>query len=363
MVGAEVRAVQVVQALLGAVAVLGIVLLARRVVLPWWAAAFAGLAAALYPPFVHLASQLLSENLSLPLYVFALAATVPLLTRPTGRAALGAGVLWGLAVLGRPAVLPVLGVAGLAVLLARAAPLGFRIGIAALLGIAALAVVVPWTVRNAVTIGGPVPVVSNEGFTLWVANRLDAEGVKDVFRDPAYPGLEDYGVYGRDFAGIVDVAAEDGFDFEAADEAARDEWFREQATAAIREDPVRFMVRTAQKVLLALEPAPDNASREEATSSAAALVLWATSGPVLLGGFLGLAVLAARRGAAGRFLAAAAVVGLVGMAVHLPYVRYRVGVVDPVLIVGLAAFLAALTQTLSAPPPLSAAKTHLEQAG
>lgn len=370
LAGFEVRGVQVVQAALGAGAALAVMLLARRLRLPAWAVAAAGLGAAVYPPFVHLSSQLLSENLSLPLFVLALAATVRLLDRSRQRdqgalvgTALGAGLLWGAAILARPAVLPALGVAGLVLLLARGPAFSRRVVVAGALGLAALAVVVPWTLRNAATVGGPVPVVSNEGFTLWVANRLDAEGVKDVFRDPAYPGLEDYGVYGRAFPGILDEATAAGFDFTGADEAERDAWFREQANAAILEDPARFLRRTAVKVALALEPAPDNASREEATSSAAAVVLWVTSGPVLLGGFVGLVVLARTRGRAGVFLAGAAVAGLVGMAVHLPYVRYRVGVVDPVLLVALAALLARLTGTLDHPAPSPAAQAHLEQAG
>jgi len=334
--GLGVCGVQGVQALIGAATPVLLWATVRRLGAPAWAGVGAAAAAAFYPPFVHLASQVLSENASIPLLALAVWATVGLLRAEPARwpGAAATGIAWGLATLARPAALPGFALACVAVVAARRwRP---RVPAALALGLAGVAVLAPWTLRNSAEVGGPVPVVSNEGFTLWVSNRLDARALKDVFRDPDYPGLEDYGVYGRSFPGIVDVAAADGFDFPAASEAERDAWFRDRVRADLLADPTRFAGRSAAKTVAVLAPAPENASREEATSPAAAAVLWATSGPVVVVGLAGLAVLAVRGGRAGIFVAATAVVSLVGVATHLPYVRYRVGAVDPLLIVAAA---------------------------
>jgi hypothetical protein len=334
VLGFGVRGVQAVQAVLGAATPLLLSALAKRLGAPRWACLGAALVAAVYPPFVHIASQVLSENLALPLLVAALLLTVRLLDRPRLPVALACGAVWGLAVLARASALPAFAVAVAALALGR--PRRPRLLAAGGVALAAVALVAPWSARNATAIGGLVPVVSNEAFTLWVSNRLDAVDLKDVFRDPAYPGLEDYGVHGREFPGIAALAAADGVDFAAASEARRDQWFRTRVAADVRADPVRFAARAAAKTLAVLAPAPANASRAERTGTAARLALWVTSGPVVALGLLGLAGLALRGGTAGRYLAGTAAVSLVGLATHLPYVRYRVGGVDPLLLVGAA---------------------------
>ncbi len=349
--GLDVRGVQVVQAAVGAATPVLLWATVRRLRAPAWAAVGAAAVAAAYPPFVHLASQVLSENASIPLLALAVWATVGLLQAeaPGWRAATATGVAWGLATLARPAALPGFALACVALLPARR--WRQRVPAVLALGLAGALTLAPWTVRNALEVGGPVPVVSNEGFTLWVSNRLDAEDLKDVFRDPEYPGLEDYGVYGRAFPGIVDVAAADGFDFPAASEADRDAWFRDRVRADLLADPARFVGRSAARTVAVLSPAPENASREEETSPAAAAVLWLTSGPVVVVGLAGVVVLALRAGRAGRFLAGTAVVSLIGVATHLPYVRYRVGAVDPLLIVAAAWLLAGAARPARPPPP------------
>jgi hypothetical protein len=330
--GLGVRGVQVFQAVLAGSIPLLLVLSARRLRLPEWAAVLAGVMGALYPPFVHFSSQVLSENASVPLLLIATWLTLVLLDRSDRSdlwLACAAGVAWGLAVLARPASLPALVVA--AVVLTRRRPAAA----AALVVVAALAVA-PWVLRADRDVGGPVAVVSNEGFTLWVSNRLDAKPLKDVFRDPGYPGLQDYGVYGREFPGVAGLAREEGFDFETASEYERDRWFRELVVDDVRADPWRFARRVVARTVLALTPAPDNASQEERTSAAAKVVLWATSGPVIISGMVGLGLIVLRDRRKGAFLAGAALVSLVGVATHLPYVRYRAGSVDPLLILGSA---------------------------
>jgi hypothetical protein len=342
-IGLGVRGVQVVQAVVGASVPLLLVLSARRLKVPEWAALLAGLAGALYPPFVHVASQALSENASIPLLLLAVWLTLVVLDAPR-RAypiAIATGAAWGLAILARPAALPALAVAAIVAVVARR-PVAAATGV-----IVAAVVVAPWVVRDDRAVGGPLAVVSNESFTLWVSNRLDAEPLKDVFRDPRYPGLQDYGVYGRDFPGIEELAREKHFDFDRANEYERDRWFRKLVVDDVKADPWRFVRRAAAKSVLALAPAPDNASQQERTSPAAKVALWLTSGPLMVLGLAGLVVMAARAGPKGWFLAGSAVISLVGLATHLPYVRYRVGSVDPFLILSAAWLVAAVLDGLA----------------
>jgi hypothetical protein len=342
-IGLGVRGVQVVQAVVGASVPLLLVLSARRLKVPQWAALLAGLAGALYPPFVHVASQALSENASIPLLLLAVWLTLVVLDAPRGAhpIAIATGAAWGLAILARPAALPALAVAAIVAVVARR-PVAAATGV-----IVAAVVVAPWVVRDDRAVGGPLAVVSNESFTLWVSNRLDAEPLKDVFRDPNYPGLQDYGVYGRDFPGIERLAEEKGFDFDHASEYERDRWFRRLVVDDVKADPWRFVRRAAAKSVLALAPAPDNASQQERTSPAAKVALWLTSGPLMVLGLAGLVVMAARAGPKGWFLAGSAVISLVGLATHLPYVRYRVGSVDPFLILSAAWLVAAVLDGLA----------------
>jgi hypothetical protein len=115
----------------------------------------------------------------------------------------------------------------------------------------------------------------------------------------------------------------------------------------VKADPWRFVRRAAAKSVLALAPAPDNASQQERTSPAAKVALWLTSGPLMVLGLAGLVVMAARAGPKGWFLAGSAVISLVGLATHLPYVRYRVGSVDPFLILSAAWLVAAVLDGLA----------------
>jgi len=205
---------------------------------------------------------------------------------------------------------------------------------AAVMAVVATALVLPWTIRNRSAVGGAVPVVSNEGFTLWVPNRPDTNQLKDVLDTRRYPGIQDYAVYGRDFPGIEALARAKGFDFTHAGEAAQDAWFRSLAIHDIEARPARFAVRTVERSALVLLPAPDNASQTAKTGLLAKVVLWVSSGPVVILGIAGLAVALARdrRDPVQWFVVLTAVGSLLVVGVHVPYVRYRVDGLDPILI-------------------------------
>ena len=338
--GLGVRGVQALQAVAAVAVPLLLVACTRRLGLPRWAGVLAAAIGAVYPPFVHLSSQVLSENASIPLLLLAIWFSLVVLQAPRAwPIAAAAGIAWGAAILARPAAVPAFAVALVVSLFRRPAGAAMALAVGVL-------VVAPWIVRNDRQVGGPTPVVSNESFTLWVSNRLDAKPLKDVFRDANYPGLQAYGVYGRDFPGIERLARREHFDFDGANEYERDRWFRRLVVEDVKADPWRFVRRAAAKSVLALAPAPDNASQQERTSAAAKIALWLTSGPLMVLGLAGLVVMAARAGPSGWFLAGSALISLVGLATHLPYVRYRVGSVDPFLILAAAWLVAAVLDVL-----------------
>ncbi|HEY2430358.1 MAG TPA: hypothetical protein VGI06_15565 [Acidimicrobiales bacterium] len=347
-VGASVRMVEVGQVAIGASLPVLFYLLTHRLTGSRRAALLAAWGGALYPPFVYFSGRILSENLAIPLYVLALWLTVEWLVRGGRGRAAWCGAAWGLAILGRPTALAV---AVLCVVVGALVPLvrirrrpgrGAGLAEAGLVAVVGIAVVLPWTIRNASAVGGPVPVVSNEGFTLWVPNRPDNHQLKNVLDTTRYPGIQDYAVYGRAFPGIEALAHARGFDFDHAGEAAQDAWFRKLAIHDIGAQPARFVARTIERAGLVLLPAPDNASQTAKTGTSAKAILWITSGPLMVLGVAGLLLrlARARRDLVEWFVVLAAVGSLLLVAVHVPYVRYRVDGLDPLLIPAAAWLLA-----------------------
>jgi 4-amino-4-deoxy-L-arabinose transferase-like glycosyltransferase len=152
-------------AALGTLAVLLIYLIAKRI----WGRKVGLLAAglaAVFPPFVLLSRELLSETLFIPLELGALLCVLNF--RRSGgelRWAVAAGALCGLAVLTRNTALALLLCIPPGVLVMRP-KLGLhslRAPIVVLL--AAAVVVAPWTARNAVQFGRFIPVTTNAGIT------------------------------------------------------------------------------------------------------------------------------------------------------------------------------------------------------
>ena len=174
--------VKVAQSVVGAAAVWLIGLLGWRLGGPRAGVAAAWIAA-VYPPLVWMPAYVLSESL----YGALAMTTVLLLDRAIDRAgarqrpgawAASAGVVCGLAILVRPAMLFFLPVAGLWLAVRR------RLPIAALLIAGALVVVAPWTVRNYRTYGRVILVASEGGVTFWTGNHPLARGEGDLAANP-----------------------------------------------------------------------------------------------------------------------------------------------------------------------------------
>jgi len=197
--GAREGTARIVEALLGVASILVAFLLTlrlatgatgRRADFPRYrreigpsAAKLTGLVAAfgvaVYPAFIHSTGELMSEPpaiLTLPAAVLAF-----LWASETERrwwAWLVPGVLFGLTAMFRPEYLLVGGafvvLAALRVGLSR----GWRPGLAgaALLAASLIAVIVPWTIRNADVLGRLVPISTGSGKALYVGTFLPADG-------------------------------------------------------------------------------------------------------------------------------------------------------------------------------------------
>ena len=175
--------VKLAQSIVGAVGVWLIGLIAHRA-----AGSRAGIAAAtiaaVYPPLVWICSYVFSE----PLYSTLALASAVLLNLALDRAeisrrtavplAVAAGLTVGLAILVRPAMLFFLPIAALWLVARRRTPTAIVVCVAAAL------VVAPWTVRNARVYHRFVLVASEGGVTFWTGNHPRARGEGDLAANP-----------------------------------------------------------------------------------------------------------------------------------------------------------------------------------
>ncbi len=315
--------VKVAQSLLGGVLIWLIAAWAFRVsgggVRGERASIAAALVAAAYPPLVSMGGYALSESLYAPLALAAAwlvdrAVAAPRASRALGLA-LGGGVVAGLATLTRPAILIFIALAGAWMVLRR------RPAIAACLALGAVLVVAPWTARNEAVYGRFVLVASEGGVTFWTGNNRLARGEGDLAANlemkQAALAIE------RAHAGASPEALEGVFYRAALDD--------------IRADPVGWLQLLARKAFYTVVPAgPSYAlhSRRFVVASAGSYVLllpFAAAGAWRLRR-------AERQPAALWLLAAASILVCL---VFFPQERFRIPVIDPVLIVCAAALVPA----------------------
>ena len=309
--------VKLAQAFLGAAVVWLIGTIALRALGPAAGVAAAGFAA-IYPPLVWIPSYVFSESL----YSFAALSAADVLQRASDRGlrndsrgrgwlTFAAGLLAGAGVLIRPAMLFFLPLAALWLLAAH------RWILTLVFVAAAAAVVAPWTARNIQVYGRFVLVASEGGVTFWTGNHPLARGEGDLAANPELKSAEL--AFRRSHPGL------------SAEEL--EPLYYRDAFRSIAEDPLRWVRLLARKAFYTVVPAGPSYTLHSKR-------YWAAS----VGSYLTLLALASfgfrrlwrspRRPVAVLLLGASAV--LVGL-VFFPQERFRIPVIDPVLVIAAAA--------------------------
>lgn len=230
-VGLEsIRAQRLALALLGALAVVGVVLLARRW-LSMRGAVLVGLVAAVHPALFSPEAALLAESLFLWLVIGMLLAVVRFRESPTVERAVVVGLIGGAATLTRSEGL-VLALVLIGPLLVTAPPRRIRVraGVAVLL--AALVLPGAWAGRNLTTFEEPVLVSNNIGSVLAGANcEATYEGDLVGFwliSDECFSGFRDEDLRGADESVVAGRLRDEGVAY------ARDHLIDLPRVAAVR---------------------------------------------------------------------------------------------------------------------------------
>ena len=306
-------AVKIVQSAVGALTVWLIGVWALTIAGPRAAIAAAAIAA-VYPPLVVMPAYVLSETLFAAL---ALAAAL-VLQRGEGEAGIAppiaSGVLSGAAALVRPAMLLFLPLAVLWLVLRR------RPAHAVALALAAAAVVAPWTLRNYRTYGRVVVIASEGGVTFWTGNHPLARGEGDLAANPDLKRAELE--FRRGHPGLTAEALEP--------------LYYRAALSWIAAHPLDWIGLMGRKAFYTIVPAGPSYALHSARYRLASIAPYLVVLPFGLAG-------AVRSWRSGRrpvplFLLAGSAVLM--CLVFFPQERFRIPVIDPVLIV-FAASLAA----------------------
>jgi 4-amino-4-deoxy-L-arabinose transferase-like glycosyltransferase len=289
----------------------------------WWARRIAGsragvvaaLVAAWYPPLVVIGAYALSESLYAALALLAALLLDRAFAAARPRASVGVGlatgVVTGLATLTRPAVLPFLGLAVLWLLVRRRGWLA----VAVVAGTAL--VVTPWTARNYVVHGRFVLVASEGGVTFWTGNNRLARGEGDLAAN-----LE-----------MKRAALEIERAAGTATPEALESVFYRAAVDNIRADPARFVRLLARKAFYTVVPVGPSYSLHSARYVAASVVPYLAVLPWAVWGAWRMRSARPRPVALWLLAAAAWLVCII----FFPQERFRVPVIDPVMIVYAAA--------------------------
>ena len=308
---ALLRAVRIVQSVLGGGLVWLLAWLAGRAAGPS-AAAAAGWLAALFPPLVWTPAYIWSETL---FSVLALGcAAVLSLERRTPRVYAAAGLLAGVAVLTRPAMLFFLPLAILWLAWRRE----WR-GVV-LISLACALVMLPWTIRNAREYGRFVLVASEGGITFWTGNHPLAIGEGDLAANPQLK-LDNVALRAR-HPGLTPEELEPIY-------------YRE-ALRFIREQPVAWAGLMARKAFYAVVPVGPSYRLHSALYYGASALSYLAVLPFAL---MGLARLGRARRLPMPLLLMAASSFLVCL-VFFPQERFRIPLVDPALLVTAASWWA-----------------------
>jgi hypothetical protein len=312
-------AVKVAQSVVGAIGVLLVGLIAGRV-----AGRRAGIAAAcvaaVYPPLVWLPAYAYSEALFWPVGLGVILLIDRLARRPSLGLALVCGLVIGAAILVRGALTLVVPLVVLWLVVRGfwrprgAAPTSSigRVATAVALAAGVALVLVPWGVRNYVRDGRFVLVASEGGVTFWTGNNALARGEGDMAANPAIK------LASQQLHAAHPTLTEDQME----------PIYYQEAFAWIRAHPADWLRLEARKLFYLVVPIGPSYTLHSSRYLVASVVSYGLLLPLAIVGL----VFGGRRWAAtpGTWLMLAAAV--VTCLVFFPQERFRLPVIDPVLI-------------------------------
>ena len=301
------RRVQIAQAVTGALIVWLIAAIAGRAAGPRAAVAAAAIAA-VYPPLVWMPAYVLSETLFSALALAAALALQEGGRRPPRASVVIGGLLSGLAILTRPAMIFFLPFA--AAWLARRRPAH-----AAVFLLLAALCVAPWTIRNHRVYGRWIAVASEGGVTFWTGNHPFAVGDGDLAANPAIKRAE-----------LTFRAAHPGLTAEELEPL----YYRD-ALAWIRREPGTWMALVARKAFYTVVPAGPSYAVHSTKYRAASIAAYLLVLPAAIAGAWRWRKARRAPGPVPLWLMAASTVAA-GL-VFFPQERFRIPVIDPTLIV------------------------------
>jgi 4-amino-4-deoxy-L-arabinose transferase-like glycosyltransferase len=260
--GAREGTARIVEALLGVATILVVFALGWRLggrELGRWVGLFAAFAIAVYPPFLHTTGELMSEPPAMLTLPAAILAFLWAGEKPFPWAWLAPGFLFGLTAMFRPEYLLV-GAAFVVLAAIRTwRNSGWRLSLAgaAILLVALLLPILPWTIRNIVVFDRVVPISTGGGKALYVGTYLPADGEYQRVKALLVKRYEHRDLPPNSEA-LNKVNPTPLFDRVAAEESRRHPGLsRDQALGKVGkehlskylgEDPVGYLAMTARKV-------------------------------------------------------------------------------------------------------------------
>jgi hypothetical protein len=302
--------VKVAQSFVGALIVWLIGLLAFNSVGPR-AGVAAAFVAAVYPPLIVMAAYALSETVYCALALGTALVLQKAVDRSDWRLGGLAGAMAGAATLTRPAMLVFLGLAGAWILMRR------QYATAIALALAAAVIVAPWTLRNFRVYDRFVLIASEGGVTFWTGNHPLARGEGDLAANPDLKRAD-----------LAFRAAHPGLTPEELEPL----YYRD-ALRWIADNPAAWIVLVARKTFYTIVPMGPSYALHSVRYRVASTVPYVIVLPFAIAGIRRL-WRSPQRPSALLLLAASSV--LVGL-VFFPQERFRLPIIDPVLIVSAAA--------------------------
>ena len=303
--------IKIVQSALGAIGILLIASTARRAA-GERAGVIAAWIATVYPPLVWMPSYVLSEALYLPLALgCTLLLTVAGTTLPSNiRRSAAAGLIAGAATLVRPGMLIFLPMAALWLAGRR------QLATALAFTLAATVVIAPWTVRNVRHYGRFVLIASEGGVTFWTGNHPRARGEGDLAANPELKREE-----------IVFRAAHPGLSAEELEPL----YYRD-ALQHIRNNPGGWIGLLIRKAFYTIVPIGPSYTLHSTKYLLASVVPYGVLAPLAIAGFI--VIRRSGQPPEALYLLAASVV--LTSLIFFPQERFRLPVIDPLIIIGAA---------------------------